>query len=354
MVSKRVQLKSSVFDRKRIVRVLGFPLTIALTACFSAPENARQSEISSLALSLKIEAESLPSQIVASPEIKATRPWKFAIAVKDSLESEGWSQVWQAAREAADDFGVEVVLLTNPCQTCVTEQIQEIDTLIRSQQIDGLIIGVVDSIALTPVVEKAIQQGIPTIAIDTPLNSEMLVTSVGFDNFAGGKAIGEWVVKQLGDRGQVAILTGPIDHQNASDRHKGFLSGLQAGNIEIVATEAGNWETGLAREITARWLERYPKLDAIVAANDNMALGASQAARAVKVPLLITGFDATDFALNAIAEGQMGATISQEFHHQSRLSIQLLIRHLEQKETFPPFVAVSDISLITRDNIGGD
>lgn len=346
MPFKRTILKSN--------RILSLTLITSLTACFLTPENSERHQIEAILSSPGIVTESRISQIVASPEIKATRSWKFAIAVKDSLESEGWSQVWQAAREAADDFGVEVVLLTNPCQTCVTEQIKTIDSLIRSQKIDGLIIGAVDSVALTPVVEKAIQQGIPSIAIDTPLNSERLLTSVGFDNFAGGKAIGEWMVKQLGDRGQVAILTGPIDHQNARDRHKGFLSGLQQGNIEIMATEAGNWEMSLAREITAQWLETYPQLDAIVAANDNMALGASQAAIAAKVPLLITGFDATDFALNAIAEGKMGATISQEFHRQSRLSIQLLIRHLEKQETFPPFVGVSDISLITRDNIGGD
>ncbi|NEP43103.1 MAG: sugar ABC transporter substrate-binding protein, partial [Okeania sp. SIO2H7] len=66
--------------------------------------------------------------------------------------------------------------------------------LIETEEIDGIIIGSSDSIRLVPAVEKAINSGIPVIAMDTPLNSDRILTFVGFDNFAAGKSMGEWVV----------------------------------------------------------------------------------------------------------------------------------------------------------------
>jgi ABC-type sugar transport system substrate-binding protein len=83
-----------------------------------------------------------------------------------------------------------------------------------------------------------------------------------------------------------------------------------------------------------------------------MALGAYAAAKIAKRSLLITAFDTSSEVKEAIKNGAVGATISQGFDRQARLSIQLLIRHLENKETFAPFVVpLSEITLITKDNI---
>jgi len=338
--------------------LLGLVLTIALAACPLPSEKVSQPPTSSSSPAATTTIKSTAPQIATSIEINATRPWKFVVAIKDKVNDYGkvvapvWEIVWESAQKAAADFGVEVTLLPNPCQTCVKDQIKAIDSLTKSPKIDGLVIGVVDSVALSPVVEKLIDAGIPVIALDTPLTSNRLLTSVGFDNFAGGKAIGEWVVGQLQGKGQVAILNGPTGQQNAIDRGNGILAGLQQSNIEIVATGVGNWETDLAKKVTTQWLSRYPKLKAIVAASDKMALGAYAAAKIANRSLLITAFDTSNEVKEAIKNGAVGATISQGFDRQARLSIQLLIRHLEKKETFPPFVVpLSEITLITKNNV---
>ncbi|NJO20622.1 MAG: sugar ABC transporter substrate-binding protein, partial [Spirulinaceae cyanobacterium RM2_2_10] len=165
---------------------------------------------------------------IATPELTATQPWKIIFAVKDRLDpatgrivDPNWERAWQGAQVAAADFGIEVVLLPNDCQTCVEEQIRAIGALIAQGEADGLAIGAVDSLALVPVVEKAIAAGIPVVAIDTPLNSDRLVTTVGFDNFTAGQVMGEWVAGQLPADSSVAILNGPPDHQNAVERREG-------------------------------------------------------------------------------------------------------------------------------------
>jgi ABC-type sugar transport system substrate-binding protein len=336
----------------------GLVLTIALVACSITPEKTSQPKASP-AFPADVFKPQLPTpQATSSPEIKATRPWKFVLAIKDKVKEDGkvvspvWQEVWKAAKKAAYDFGVDVVLLPNPCQTCVTEQIKAIDSLTKQPKIDGLVIGAVDSLDLAPVVEKVISTGIPVIALDTPLNSDRLLTFVGFDNFGGGKAIGELVVAHLQGKGQVAILEGPPNQQNVIDRRNGFLAGLQQGNMEVVATKSGNWEADLARKITREWISSYPNLKAIIAANERMALAASAEAQAAKFPLLITAFGINDETVDAIKNGSIEATVNQHFDLQARLSIQLLIRHLENKETFPPFLPpLSKISIITKNNV---
>ncbi len=295
-------------------------------------------------------------------EIAASQPWKLVFALKDTYDPETdehgdlyQEQVWEGAKQAAEDFGVEVELLSNPCHTCVEEQIRAIDERLAAGDLDGIAIMVTDSVRLARVVEKAVASGVPVVAMDTPVNTEDILSFVIFDNFAGGKAMGEWVVAQLGGTGNVLLLDGALAQQNALDRQEGFLAGLQAGEIEVLDTQTGNWSETEAAEITAGWLQNYDEIDAIIAANYAMAQGASQAiAAAGRDPdeILVTGFDAMQPALEAIASGEIDATIDQTPAQQARLSVQLLIRHLETGETFPPRVVLSEIPLIEAANVG--
>ncbi|MEM8639788.1 MAG: sugar ABC transporter substrate-binding protein [Cyanobacteria bacterium P01_G01_bin.54] len=349
------QYRQFVYRQGRLF-LLSLFLIATLAACLAAPENSSQPLVSPRPTQPTDETESLVAQIATLPEVKASQPWQIVFASKSPVGDDGkiidpnWENIWQAIQAAAIDFGVTVTLVDSPCQTCAHEQIQTInDLLARSPQINGLLIGVNDSWALAPVVDKVIGEGIPTIAIDTPLNSNLLLTTIGFDNFAGGQRMGEWVVEKLHGQGQVAILNGPLDQQNAIDRQHGFLRGLQQGqDIKILAVEEANWHQNNAQKITAKWLKQYPELDAIIAANDYMALGASDAAATAQIPLLITGFDATDFALDAIQKGQFAATISQKFSQQGRLALQLLVRHLENQETLPPLIPLTNTQIITQ------
>ncbi|MDB9315086.1 sugar ABC transporter substrate-binding protein [Spirulina sp. CS-785/01] len=297
---------------------------------------------------------------IPAEEIKASQPWNILVVVKDSYNPETKKhgdlyqvQVWDGAKQAAEDFGLQVELLPNTCHTCVEDQIRAINNRLQAGNIDGMVIMVTDSIRLAPVIEKAINQGIPVVAMDTPLNSEDILTFVVFDNVAGGKVMGEWVVEQLDGQGNVLLLDGSLEQQNAVDRKNGFLAGLRSGNINILDTQSADWSQKNAKTITQDWLDQYSDIDAIIAANYAMALGAREAVEAAgqEEDILITGFDAMPPALNAIQNGKIAATIDQTPALQARLSLQLLLRHLENGETFPDRVVMPNIPLINQANI---
>jgi ribose transport system substrate-binding protein len=164
--------------------------------------------------------------------------------------------------------------------------------------------------------------------------------------------MGEWVVEQLGGSGNVVILEGPLGQQNAEDRRNGFLEGLESGDIEVLDMQTAQWQRSEALRVTEDWLQRFPEIDAIIASNDEMGLGASEAVAASgREGIIITGFDANNDALIAIQEGRMHATIDQVPDKQARQAVQLMVQHLENGTTFPPRIPWQDITMVTQENI---
>ena len=285
-------------------------------------------------------------------EIKATKPWKITYVIKNTI-----NPFWVRTTEGAlsgKDFGVEVTVLAPQKPDNVEEQIRLVEDAI-SQKVDGIIIAATDTKGLAPVVDKAVEAGIPVIGHNTPTASDKPLTFVGFDNVTAGKTIGAWVAQKLGGQGKVLILEGPPGHQNAGERKQGFLEGLQeGGQFEILDSQTAQWHRSEALRITEDWLQRFPEIDAIIAANDEMALGASEAVQAAgREGIVITGFDANNDALQAIKEGKMHATIDQVPQKQARQAVQLMVQYLEsgKTKTFPPKIPWQDITLVSADNI---
>jgi ABC-type sugar transport system substrate-binding protein len=259
----------------------------------------------------------------------------------------------RAALDWSEKLGVNLTVVgSDHPQTTefVEEQILLINQQLEAGTLKGLLLGPADSLQLVPIVEKAVAQGIPVITVDTPVNTDAPLCFVGFDNQAAGEAIGTWVVEQLGGKGRVLILEGSQHHDNALDRSQGFLAGLRTGKqIIVLDRQPADWDYDQAKNRTAAWLTQYPEVDAIVAANDDMALGAIAALKAAnRQNVLVTGFDGSETGLKAIAAGDLGATIDQVPEAQIHLALQLMITYLENPQPLPPSVLLKNTEVISR------
>ncbi|WP_107670802.1 sugar ABC transporter substrate-binding protein [Cyanothece sp. BG0011] len=303
--------------------------------------------------------------------ITVTKPWKIAYLFKAKSDP-FWQTMDQGAKEVGDILGIQTVVKFTEEQPNiigdVKKQIGLVLELVENQEIDGLIIAPEDSIQLVPIIEKATNSGMPVIVIDTPIDTDKILTFVTFNNFQGGEILGEWVIKKIqqssvkDNKINILILEGSLHEENTIERRQGFLAGLKIANtnyrLEILDMKSAEWETKKAKLITQTWLRKFPKIDVIMAADDQMAVGASEAVKeAARSGIIITGFDGTLLGVKAIKTGKIDATIDQIPKNQINLVTQLMINYLENKVTnFPSCQLIgqeqiaTDI-LLTLDNI---
>jgi inositol transport system substrate-binding protein len=123
------------------------------------------------------------------------------------------------------------------------------------------------------------------------------------------------MVEHLPPNANVVYLSGTPGYSHARDRRQGFLDTLAAGrsDVKVIAEQTGMYERAKGMQIMEDWIQAFPKIDAVVAANDQMALGALEALKGANRSsgVLIAGVDATKEACQAIKNGEIAISILQ-------------------------------------------
>ncbi len=233
-----------------------------------------------------------------------------------------------------------------------TKQLGDADTFI-AKKVDILILVPNDAEAIVPAVEAANAAGIPVICLGIKAASGDYIY-VGSENYDSGHMQGEMFAETLHENAKVLYLAGTAGMQHSTDRRQGFLDALkEAGreDVEILADLDGNYEMAKAMQITEDWIQKYPKFDAIVAANDQMALGAVEALKGANrlEGVQITGVDGLEEAYDAIKAGEMVQTILQDAPGQAEAAYGVITKLMNgedvDKEVLVPFQSV------TADNV---
>lgn len=190
---------------------------------------------------------------------------------------------------------------------------------------NAIVIAPADSKALIPVLAKAIEAGVVVVNIDNKLDETVLaernlkIPFVGPDNRVGARTVGEYLARALQPGDEVLVLEGTRTSFNAQQRLLGFQEAMAEVGAIIVDSQSANWEMAPANTIATAMLGAHPGVRAILAANDNMALGAMAAVRASGRgeqeanggQVLVVGFDNISAVQDAIRAGQILATADQ-------------------------------------------
>ncbi len=159
-----------------------------------------------------------------------------------------------------------------------------------TQGVKGIVISPNEVDAMAPALQQAVEAGIPVVTVDRRVPSvEGILAHVGADNVKGGEAQGNLIVKMFPDGATIINLQGQSGASPAIDRNKGLhnvLDGM-ADKYKIVFEQTAGFarDKGLAvTEAALSGLAEPPKV--IVAANDDMALGAMEAVKAAACPAL--------------------------------------------------------------------
>ena len=215
----------------------------------------------------------------------------------------------------------------------------------------AIVLLAVDGNAVIPAVEKANEAGIPVIATNRDLNGGTFA-NVASDEAQAGRLQGEYMAKHLPQGAKVVYLMGESRQSGAIARWEGFKAACldKRPDIQLLAKADANWSEAEGLKDMTLWLQIYPQIDAVVCGNDSMALGALHALKAAgKSGVLISGVDAVDDALKAVAAGDMSQTVKQDADKTAEAIAGLLQKSLSG--TAPTDDVKVPFTEITRDNI---
>ncbi|GIV68261.1 sugar ABC transporter substrate-binding protein [Caldilinea sp.] len=303
-----------------------------------------------LAMVLAGCAPAAPSAPEAAPGAPEAKVYRIAFSVPAMSFPFFVHMEKQVRDEAARIGNIEIITLDG--QDSTTKQVADLEGVI-AKGYDGLIVSPRTSEGVAPVIQQVIDAGIPVVTIDRRAEGVTgLLAHVGADNVLGGEEQGKALVSLFPEGAKIFELLGTPGASPAIDRSKGLHNIIDpVGNIEVVCQQTGNFNRDGGLTVTENCLSSNPDVQAIVAANDDMALGAAEAARAAGVNVPIIGFDALPEALQAIASGELYGSVEQFPGGQSRTALQIIMDFLTKGEKPANDVVLLAPKLITLDNL---
>ena len=210
------------------------------------------------------------------------------------------------AKAKAEEADVELIVVD--AGDDAAKQTSDIEDLI-SKDISVLIVNPVDSDAVAPAVQSAVDKGIKVISVDRAVNGVDVDCAIASDNVAGAKMATEYLVELVGEGAKVAELEGVSGASATIDRGEGFHA-VADEKLDVVAKQTANFNRSEGMDVMENMLQSNSDIKGVFAHNDEMALGAVEAIAGKDI--IVVGFDATDDALAAIKDGKMAATVAQK------------------------------------------
>ena len=193
------------------------------------------------------------------------------------------------------------------------EQIEDIEEFI-AKGVDLLVVSPNEAKAITPVVEKAYDRGIPVVLVDRKIASDKYTAFVGGDNYLMGKQIGTYMANRLDGKGKIVELTGLKGSTPALERHRGMNEVLREyPSMETISAADAGWLEEKAEMKFDSILSVHKDIDMVIAQNDPMAYGAYRAAMKAgrEKEMLFVGVDALageKLGVELVADGTLDAT----------------------------------------------
>jgi ABC-type sugar transport system substrate-binding protein len=251
--------------------------------------------------------------------------------------------------EAAKLGDVEIVTLDG--QNQVPKQTADLEAAI-AQKYDGILVSPITAEGMAPAVKEVVDAKIPVATIDRTVYNVATLAHVGADNVLGGEAQGQAILKLFPNGATIFELQGTPGATPAIDRAKGLHNVIDSHpEIKVACQQTGEFTRDKGLSVTENCLGATPKPDAIVAANDDMALGAAEALKSAKLAIPIIGYDALPETLGMIRDGQIYGTIDQFPGEQSKTALRTLVDFLRNNKSPDKHDIFITPKLITKDNL---
>jgi ribose transport system substrate-binding protein len=232
------------------------------------------------------------------------------------------------AERAAARHGAQVRHYVPDKPDDISEQIALVDRAIAEQP-DAVVFVPVHDTAMNASVAKLNAARIPVVNILNRLVEGDFVSFVGADDYKLGRELADYLFRHIGGRGGLLIIEGVAGAVTSRERIRGVHEALSGWpDVRVVASRAGNYQRKPVLALMNELLPAGPRIDAVFAANDLMALAAIEALDAAGRPVPVVGVNALPDAIAAIKAGKLLASADFDAMKIACIATEAAIRHL--------------------------
>jgi len=285
---------------------------------------------------------------------------KLTIAViPKGTSHEFWKSIHAGSIKAARELstqGIQVeVIWKGPLREDDREQQIQVVEGFTAQGVDGIVLAPLDNRALARPIEEAKTANVPTVIIDSAVDTNSLVSFVATDNRKGGMLAADRLGQLLGGKGKVIMLRYAEGSASTEEREAGFLQEIkqQYPNIELISTDQyGGATRDTAKRASENLLNRFgEEVQGIFTPNESttagMLLALQDIGKAGKVTFV--GFDTSQSFIDAMRAKQLHGIVVQNPFNMGYLGVRTMVEHLQGKTVDKRID--TGVTMITLDNL---
>ncbi|WP_416236944.1 sugar ABC transporter substrate-binding protein [Rhizobium sp. CC-YZS058] len=255
-----------------------------------------------------------------------------------------------------------VTLQVEDAQNDVGKQLSQVQNFVAAG-VDAIVVNPVDTDATVAISQAAAAAGIPLVYVNRqPVNVDELPEKQAFvasDEKQSGTLQTNEVCRLLKAAGKteanIVVMMGELSNQAARVRTqdiKDVIATPDCSFIKIVEEQTANWSRTQGADLMTNWLSAGIQFDAVIANNDEMAIGAIQSLKGsgrAMDDVIVAGIDATQDALAAVAAGDLDVTVFQNAAGQGSGAVDAALKLARgepvEKKVYVPFELVTPANL---------
>jgi ribose transport system substrate-binding protein len=256
---------------------------------------------------------------------------KMTIAVfTKNLTNPAYEAFRIAADQIARTTGVQVQHFVPKRPDNVDEQIEMVNQVTKEKS-DVVIFIPVDDVAMVDSVKQFNDAKIPVVLVSNPLPGNF-VTYVGADDFEIGYREARYLFENLGGKGKIVVIEGTPAAPTNRERLRGYQRAVaESPGIEVLGSAVGNYQQLDARRAMEKLLTEHKQIDAVLSANDSMALGVLEALKAANRTSIVIGINGILPAVKQIETGAILATVDFNMFKIGCTATRAAVRHLKRE-----------------------
>lgn len=279
---------------------------------------------------------------------------KWVVFSVKNIVNPFWKACWTGAQKAAAEYKDIKITYTSPTKSDnIEEQTRMMEDIILKRP-DAIVFVPVDYTALVPTVEKMNKAGIPVFNYCNEMAGGKYEIYVGCDDETLAYEIAKYTFKTVGNKGKVIVQDGVPGAITAQNRHKGFIRAIkETPGFKLLTAQPANYNRLLGMQVMENLLQRFPKVDVVLAANDEQGLGCVEAIDAAGrlKEIKVTGVDANYDAAQSVMQGRLFATADYSGHDQGYLTTKAAIQYLNGKKI--PKRIILPVVIVTKNKAKG-